>query len=1021
MVSNKWPRVNGTRIHCAAAGQGTSAVPWSLLLHRNQSNMRTMRATIWPGITPSSSSCLLFLPFTLFSPLVLCEHWDINTMEEPKPAITTLSNPDLKSKSTAIVNVKETQVKGAPEPQLKIDIEHMPVANDPRKWSNLHKVAFGSMMAGLGANIQAAAIIEMEDDLRATAAQISWSMSLFMLLQGVFPLLVYIVAMAIFTAGSVVVATSKSIGLSSAVLSIGAATLADIYDPVERGQKMGLYYVAPLLGASLAPLIGGGLTNTYRSERSLTYQHVLKAKLREIARKRAMEREKVERASDGTGSLPEDVNGARDLENQDITAEDVSGLIPQIKIGLRDINPYRPLLLTLRRTYNIYMLLVSGLNFSFEFAVIYTSSRTLGSDYHYSPVKIGLTLLSFGIGTVSGSIIGGRWSDYKLAQMKAEHGAQSTPEMRLRSTFYSLVLFPLFVVGYAWVFEERLHVAVVCVMLFFCGFFAYAIYACTLTYIVDSNVGRSGGAVALNSFFRCSLAFAFEELAVPMQDGIGDGCQMATASGRAGTSKAFELTSSSSINTWAQAWASSTDESDPGYLISNRLGITKWKESESIRISSGRVINERPQIITDSIDTIENRLADASTLFPSLDEPMDPTSKVESILVEPDMSRATSHIVAAAAQLMATVRQPVQTIMDDALAAKRLLMAVLSRSFGKRVLRHWVAELIVKHVKGIHVNDIAAKNNTDPQKLGDKNLVERHVGSSSVASFAAMMYFGFILFELRSDEGMKCAALMPEHFLDPETSFSGEPQKTPFNRTYGTDLPFFDWYAKEENEAYRRRFGLAMLGSRKFEPANAILLGFKWEDLPKGSKVVDVGGGIGSLSLIIAEAIPDLNFVIQDSKLTVTHAVEFWNVKMPSALESGRVKLQGRIRLPSSFDPTRLVGPICQKDSKEFKSICHPRNQASDSRCHRPYSCNAAVTEGIPGASKEAVPVPLLPSLGKANSYAYQADMSMWAYFNGQNRTLGHSISLSEECGWKVVHVHYIPGSSIGQIVCVPM
>ncbi|KAF5363098.1 hypothetical protein D9757_012044 [Collybiopsis confluens] len=75
------------------------------------------------------------------------------------------------------------------------------------------------------------------------------------------------------------------------------------------------------------------------------------------------------------------------------------------------------------------------------------------------------------------------------------------------------------------------------------------------------------------------------------------------------------------------------------------------------------------QIITDSIDTIENRLADASTSFPSLDEPMDPTSKVESILVEPDMSRATSHIVAAAAQLMATVRQPVQTIMDDALAA----------------------------------------------------------------------------------------------------------------------------------------------------------------------------------------------------------------------------------------------------------------------------------------------------------------------------------------------------------------
>lgn len=43
------------------------------------------------------------------------------------------------------------------------------------------------------------------------------------------------------------------------------------------------------------------------------------------------------------------------------------------------------------------------------------------------------------------------------------------------------------------------------------------VYASNLTYIVDSNVGRSGSAIALNSFFRCTLAFAFEEVAVPMQ------------------------------------------------------------------------------------------------------------------------------------------------------------------------------------------------------------------------------------------------------------------------------------------------------------------------------------------------------------------------------------------------------------------------------------------------------------------------------------------------------------------------
>jgi MFS family permease len=86
-------------------------------------------------------------------------------------------------------------------------------------------------------------------------------------------------------------------------MAIGAATLADIYDPFERGTKLGIYYAAPLLGPSLGPILGGLLTqafswraafwllaadlganlvlfvfffrDTFRKERSLTYQHVL--------------------------------------------------------------------------------------------------------------------------------------------------------------------------------------------------------------------------------------------------------------------------------------------------------------------------------------------------------------------------------------------------------------------------------------------------------------------------------------------------------------------------------------------------------------------------------------------------------------------------------------------------------------------------------------------------------------------------------------------------------------------------
>ncbi|KIK56925.1 hypothetical protein GYMLUDRAFT_75954 [Collybiopsis luxurians FD-317 M1] len=460
------------------------------------------------------------------------------------------------------------------------------------------------------------------------------------------------------------------------------------------------------------------------------------------------------------------------------------------------------------------------------------------------------------------------------------------------------------------------------------------------------------------------------------------------------------------------------------------------------------------QIITGSIDVIERRLTDASETFPSLDESFDPTTNVESILAEPEMSRATSLIIAAAAQLTAAVRRPLQTIMDNCLSfhLSWCVRAAIDGSFVE----------IVREAgqRGIHVNDIAAKNNTDPQKIArilrlltnnhifrevspdvfasnrlssvldtgkpakevvSQSLAERHAGTPSVAAFAAMM----------SDEGMKCGAIMPEHFLDPRSSFSAEPNRTPFNRAYKTDLSLFDWYKNEENEPYLRRFNLAMFGSRKLEPENAILSGFQWRDLPEGSTVVDVGGGVGSLSLIIAEAAPNLNFVIQDSQLTISHAEEFWRENMPFALDSGRVKLQVHdfftpqtIKNASVFLLRSILhnwsDPYARKILNSLRKSATLETKLVIIDAIVPYSCTAAVAEGIPGAALDPVPSPLLPSLGKANSYAYQADMSMWAYFNSQNRTLGHLISLSEGCSWKVIRIHHIPGSFFSQIVCVP-
>ncbi|KAF5366804.1 hypothetical protein D9758_006575 [Tetrapyrgos nigripes] len=120
-------------------------------------------------------------------------------------------------------------------------------------------------------------------------------------------------------------------------------------------------------------------------------------------------------------------------------------------------------------------------------------------------------------GCMMGSILGGRLSDLMLIRLKAKNGGRSYPEMRLKSTVHGIFIFPLCVVGFGWVSQQHLHIAVICVMLFLCGFFSIFVYTSTLAYIVDANVGRSSTAVALNSAFRGTSAF------VALEDGLGDG------------------------------------------------------------------------------------------------------------------------------------------------------------------------------------------------------------------------------------------------------------------------------------------------------------------------------------------------------------------------------------------------------------------------------------------------------------------------------------------------------------------
>ena len=87
--------------------------------------------------------------------------------------------------------------------------------------------------------------------------------------------------------------------------------------------------------------------------------------------------------------------------------------------------------------------------------------------------------------------------------------------------------------------------------------------------------------------------------------------------------------------------------------------------------------------------------------------------------------------------------------------------------------------------------------------------------------------------------------------------------------------------------------------------------GFGWADFRDNALVVDVGGGIGSQTMTLAQHYPRLRFIVQDRhevlkeavavcyfpwsmKPLADHEPKYWSARLPGAIEEGRVTLQSR-------------------------------------------------------------------------------------------------------------------------------
>ncbi|KAI0697894.1 O-methyltransferase [Cytidiella melzeri] len=470
-------------------------------------------------------------------------------------------------------------------------------------------------------------------------------------------------------------------------------------------------------------------------------------------------------------------------------------------------------------------------------------------------------------------------------------------------------------------------------------------------------------------------------------------------------------------------------------------------------------------LIKNAVDNIEALCVQRGQTYPLSNLPYTPESDAPRML--PDVIAQGTVIVSAAAQLVAVVRPPAVGMITQALSFH-------VSSCLRTAIRLHVPEILREAgPKGLHVSNIAAPTNTDSGKLARvlRVLATKHIFAEVAPDTFTNNCLSSVLdtgknvsdilanpddkhvntvgiaavMEHMTNGGFRCSSYLPEVFEDPEWSASGEPNQTALNKAFNTTLTAFELAGLPQFASSRKLLGICMASMQNLTSRDGILNGFDWKALPADSVVVDVGGGIGSQSMILAKTFDHLKFVVQDREEVVPDATKFWNANMPDALSSGRVTLQAH----SFFTgPQPIISPAvfflrmilhdwsdkyCIQILKHLRAAAGPHTQlvVTDniiSYASPPSSSSSPSStdpyKSIPGATPTSTPpAPLLANNGEANLMAYLSDMQMLTLLNGCERTARDFERIFEASGWKVERVFVDEGfqAQNSKIVGVPV
>ncbi|KAL8648256.1 MAG: hypothetical protein Q9210_005096 [Variospora velana] len=325
--------------------------------------------------------------------------------------------------------------------------------------------------------------------------------------------------------------TNIAVALYMLAMSVGAGTIADIWEVKERGNAMGIFYLGPLCGPLLAPIVGGALAQRWgwRSTQWFLalYGGVLLLFL--------------------VFALPETLKIATpsvDEKNKENVPSDHR--LTRISSRQKVKQASQKWTKMLKRWFIDPLKIIFYLRFpavsitvyyaSVTFAILYILNISLQDTfskppYSFSTIDVGLVYIPNSLGYFLASLFGGKWTDRIMAREAKragrfdEHGKLVyRPEDRMReNAWVAAFLYPAALIWYGWAAEKGVHWVVPLLANFWFGVGSMLVFAMATTMLTEFMPKKASSGVAVNNFARNICSCVGAVTADPLISAVGNG------------------------------------------------------------------------------------------------------------------------------------------------------------------------------------------------------------------------------------------------------------------------------------------------------------------------------------------------------------------------------------------------------------------------------------------------------------------------------------------------------------------